>query len=1460
MFTNTGPVKPSISPRAAFSTPVAVLGLALGLTAISPDWLQARAMEYVRPDPAVALAALTNAAASTTGASQIIPTVLWVLATLFGAALAHLYLVRTFRRQLHAIIDAVRNHASAPGGIRIKPGVHRELNELGTLLERMVQDQFQEHRALDESHAQFSKIFDSAPVLMSLSELKSGKFIEVNEELLRVSGYARQQIIGHSMRELEWMKPEDEAQIQALFASGQPVRGADIRIRARDGRPIECLFYAEIIPFSGHAHILSIAQDITERRRAEAALREERWRLQSIIDGTNAGTWEWNVQTGQTIFNERWAQIAGYSLTELSPTSIETWKTLCHPHDLEESTRLILEHFEGRLPWYECECRIQHKDGHWVWVHDRGLVINRTADGKPLMMFGTHTEITARKDYEAELLRLNRLYHALSQLNLLITRVQTQDELLAGVCQILVEHGGLKMAWIGRRNEQTNEVTSVGQFGDASGYLKEARIYTDGQPRGRGPTGTAIREGHHVICNDFLRAEETRPWHDLAQRHGLGSAGAFPIGNTHPAWGSLNVYAGEVNFFREPEITLFEEAARDVAFAIRHLEHEAQRRSAETALQQKTHELNLYFDSALDMLCIADMHGYFRRLNPAWERTLGYPLEKIQTCRFMDLVHPEDVAQTVRAMEQLSSQSPVLEFTNRYRHADGTYRWIEWRAFPKEDLIYAVARDTSVQHEAQAALQASEERFRHMAEKIESVFWIASADCSRTLYVSPAYEKIWGLPSETICNSPKILAQSSLPEDRDAALAAINAARNAGNQFDVEYRITRSDGGIVWIRDRGFPVRNTLGAITHVVGIADDISMHHLASEKLRESEQKFHNAFANAAIGFAISLPDGRWADANPAFCHITGYSIRELCSMTSDHLVHPEDLATCQWLHHRMLEGLTRDFVLEHRVVRKDRAVVWIRQSTSLIRDSSDHPQWVIVLVEDITERKAAETELRKLSQAVEQSPVSVVITDTKGNIEYVNSKFTQLTGYAFDEVRGQNPRVLKGPNASPEDHRTLWQTITRGETWHGEFHNRKKNGEMYWELASISPIIDTNGVITHFLAIKEDISARRALEAQLRQAQKLESIGHLAGGVAHDFNNILAAILLQLDLLQMNPVLDAETQGSLRELSGATKRAANLTRQLLMFSRRSVLEVKRIDLNEVVANLLKMLGRLIGEHIHMRFDRTATLPFVEADPGMMEQVLMNLTVNARDAMPKGGMITITLSSIQADEARTTPHPGVQPGEFVCISVADTGCGMTPETAARIFEPFFTTKEVGKGTGLGLATVHGIAGQHRGWVEVESEIGKGTAFRVFLPAVHAAPVEAPKADNNFLLRGTETILLVEDEPGVRTVTSASLRKVGYRVLEAAHGPEAMIVWQRAKADIDLLLSDMVMPHGITGLELATAFRAEKPSLKVIISSGYSAEMVAQLHSEEKGIVRLQKPYQISTLSKTVRQCLDSD
>jgi PAS domain S-box-containing protein len=520
-----------------------------------------------------------------------------------------------------------------------------------------------------------------------------------------------------------------------------------------------------------------------------------------------------------------------------------------------------------------------------------------------------------------------------------------------------------------------------------------------------------------------------------------------------------------------------------------------------------------------------------------------------------------------------------------------------------------------------------------------------------------------------------------------------------------------------------------------------------------------------------------------------------------------------------------------------------VWLLRSTARVRDRAGE------LV-----RRSEE----KFAKAFQSSPMILVLNRiSDGRMIEANDAFERLMGYTREEALGRTMIELKIWVNEAERARLLLVFSSTRRLRGEEVKFRAKDGSIIIGLL-FAELIEVGGEEC-ILASVDNITERKQLEQQFLQAQKMEAIGHLAGGVAHDFNNILAALMMGLELIDQDSTLDQDAQALLKELTAETKRACNLTRQLLMLSRRSVLDVRVLDVNEVAANLLNMLGRLLGEHITLVFERKNTLPAVEADTGMLEQVLMNLVVNSRDAMPKGGRITLSTDVVELGPEQVAGHAGRRAGRFACLAVTDTGCGMDPDTQKRLFEPFFTTKATGKGTGLGLATVYGIIAQHKGWVEVESEVGRGSTFRIYLEASSKAAAAPEEQIPAAIRRGQGTLLVVEDDATVRLMLVQSLRVLGYRVFAAANGQEAMHLWRSHGPQVDLLLTDMVMPEGMTGLELAERVQAEKPGLKVIISSGYSAEITKLDQITAKGIFYLPKPFEIARLGAVLRHCLES-
>jgi len=508
---------------------------------------------------------------------------------------------------------------------------------------------------------------------------------------------------------------------------------------------------------------------------------------------------------------------------------------------------------------------------------------------------------------------------------------------------------------------------------------------------------------------------------------------------------------------------------------------------------------------------------------------------------------------------------------------------------------------------------------------------------------------------------------------------------------------------------------------------------------------------------------------------------------------------------------------------------------------------------------EQQVAEESLRKLSRAVEQSADGVMVTNFHGIIEYVNPAFEALTGYQRGEVCGKTPRILKSGEQGPEVYQEMWKTMLAGNVYRGILVNRKKNGELYYVEESICPVRDAAGVITHFISNGRDLTERLRLEAQLLQSQKMDAIGNLAGGVAHDFNNLLTIITsyaeLALDAVPQNSALEAKIQ----EILLAARRAAELTRQLLAFSRKQPQALRVADLNEVIARIAKTLPRLIGEDIECTFLPSGELGRVRVDPLQIEQILMNLAANARDAMPQGGHLRIETSDVRlSDDYIDRKAAVIPPGRYALITVSDDGTGIPPEHLPHIFEPFYTTKPSGQGTGLGLATVYGIVKQNKGFIWAYSEPTMGTVFKIYLPCVTGRdnPSEVEERGTARAARGSETVLLVEDERAVRRATAEFLSLQGYTVLEAKDGLDALSVAKNHGSTIHLLVTDVVMPN-MSGGQLAKELAQLRPDAKLLFVSGYAGKTVLDHKVVDLDTNFLQKPYTLKQLSLKIRAAL---
>ncbi len=611
--------------------------------------------------------------------------------------------------------------------------------------------------------------------------------------------------------------------------------------------------------------------------------------------------------------------------------------------------------------------------------------------------------------------------------------------------------------------------------------------------------------------------------------------------------------------------------------------------------------------------------------------------------------------------------------------------------------------------------------------------------------------------------------------------------------------------------------------------------------------------AVDHASISIYWVSMEGRFMWVNEAGLTLLGYTLKELSALNIED-VDPA-LSGAAWIEFSQQIRTQLSLSKETRFQHKDGHFIPVECTANYFH--MEGQEYILLFSRDTSERKKAESEHARLVIAVEQAEESIMITDVEGKILYVNPAFERVTGYDRDEILGQTPKLIKSGKHNRAFYNELWGKLTSGESWRGEFVNRKKDGTLYQEEATISPIKDTSGKITNFVAVKRDVTDEVYLKRQVNQTQKMEAIGRLAGGVAHDFNNLLTIINGYAELMMKETDQHDPFYKNLQQINKAIKRGSNLTRQLLAFSRRQPLEARVMDVNGVFRDMLTMMKRLLGEDIHLETHLDENVGNIKADPGQIEQIVVNLAVNARDAMPDGGKLVVQTGMVDLDASYCETRINVTPGRHVMLSIADNGQGMNEEVKQKIFEPFFTTKD--SGTGLGLSTVFGIVQQNDGHIECFSEPDEGTEFKIYFPVVDE-PVQEEKEQSllESLPRGTERILLVEDEEDVRSLAARMLRLQGYEVMEAQHGGEAFLACEREPEAIDLLITDVIMPH-MSGAQLADRLKSLKPKMKVLYMSGYASNVIASQAPDKTEISFLSKPFTLEEISRKVRDVLDS-
>jgi PAS domain S-box-containing protein len=888
------------------------------------------------------------------------------------------------------------------------------------------------------------------------------------------------------------------------------------------------------------------------------------------------------------------------------------------------------------------------------------------------------------------------------------------------------------------------------------------------------------------------------------------------------------------------------------------------RQRAELALRQSENLYRQLVESQTDIIIRIDLQGQITFANLAACQTFGWERDEFHGQSFLPFFHPDDLPQVMEDIAALGSSSqPLINCEQRVFTVNGI-RWFQWNAIAIHDdkgevvEIQGVGRDITEQQAAlhqrqlaEVALRQSEEKFRTFAEHTHAVIWIASPDSFRTLYVSPAYEKIWGRSCQSLLEQPESWIDNVHPDDRKLTIKAAKQ-QLSGEPASAEYRILRPDGSVRWIWDRSFTVYDDQGKVQFYGGIAEDITERKLAEESLQESEARLSLATEAVQIGIwdrNLIANTGIWsANMGPLY----GLPNNTLCPSLEDYLnlIHPEDRESVAANIARMIEEGQGS--IEYRIIWPDGNLHWLHCKGQAYYNEIGQPIRIIGTNRDVTERKLAEQKISEQAALLDIATDAILVRDFQSQILVWNKGAERMYGWLSTEVIGKDLQEILYQAGTQYQLKVPLKSVIESGSWQGELSKVTKSGKEIVVESRWTLMRDPEGKPKSILSVDTDITEKKQLEEQFFRTQRLESIGTLAGGIAHDLNNILTPILATAQLLQGKFFQDEERSRQLLALvESNAHRGAALVKQVLSFARGFKGERIIIQVKYLISEIIQIVKETFPKSIEL----SAIIPedtwAIIGDSTQLHQVLMNLVVNARDALPNGGTITISTENKFIDEAYTRMNLDAKVGHYIMITVADNGVGIPPEILDRIFEPFFTTKGVNTGTGLGLSTVLGIIKSHDGFIKVSSNVGKGSKFDLFFPAVEAT--QTFKIEDQDVLPGEgELILVVDDEAQIREITAIILENYNYRILAASNGIEAIALYAQHKHQINAVLMDIMMPE-MDGITAIRTLQKMNNQVQIIACSGLnSIEVFAQAHDYNVKAV-LPKPYTARELLKSL-------
>jgi PAS domain S-box-containing protein len=847
--------------------------------------------------------------------------------------------------------------------------------------------------------------------------------------------------------------------------------------------------------------------------------------------------------------------------------------------------------------------------------------------------------------------------------------------------------------------------------------------------------------------------------------------------------------------------------------------------------------------------------------NNTWLKYTGRQLGQEFGDGWMENIHPEDVSRCKQVHEAAYRKHQYFEIELQLRRYDGEYRWILCSGRPFDELdgsfggFVFSGYDIAERRMVEDSLRRDQERFRDLYEQAPLGCHSLDAE-GRIVAVNKSWLDLFGYVREEVIG--RKFSEFLSPNSRADFAKGCQQLKAFGELSGIELGMLCKNQSRVCVAAFGSVGRDDQGRFELGNYILQNITEHRRAKEALRESEERFRSAFHHAAIGMALVSPDGRFLQVNRSLCDMLGYAEQEMLDLPWQVIADAEERYGGPEHFRRLLDGEVQVEQAEQRYLHKNGQKVWVQVSSSLLCDADGRPLYFVSQFRDVNQRKQAERDRVLLAAAAEQSVESIVMIDCDGIISYANLAFEKIHNCRREDAMGQHFRVFLGDDSAEPLYLALWESLSRGETWHGHISEKDRQGQPRELTTSISPIRDEVGKVIHYVVTQRDVTQERVMERQLRQAKKMEAIGTLAGGIAHDFNNILAAIIGYSEMVLFKIEKGSPIRHNLEQVLRASNRAKELVKQILAFSRQNEQELKPVQVGIIIKEALKLLRASLPTTIEIRQQLAVRNALILADPVQIHQVVMNLCANAAHAMrASGGVLEVKLAEEELDGQAVARHADLGPGHYLCLTIKDSGHGMSPEIMARIFDPFFSTKIPGEGTGMGLSVVHGIVKTHGGTIEVTSELGTGTTFQVYLPRLQSDTEPKPRLRPH-IARGNERVLFVDDEEAVVDMGRQVLTHLGYEVVALTSSENAIELFRQDPSQFDLVITDQTMPR-ITGIELAREILRTCPEMPVILCTGFS-DIVTAEEAKLEGIREyVLKPIVTVDLANTIRNILDT-